>query len=524
MLSLFSLITKAAITIPTDRKSLRELALKQAAKIAQLEQMVQIQAAHIRLIQIKKYGAKSEQLSEDQLLLLDGEPGISRQEIEQEAQEPRPVKPSKKRNPNPGRIPFPEHLERVEEIIPCGEGQCHCSQCGKETKVFDYEISEVLDIKPAVYFVKVIKREKRACPDCPEHGVQCAPAPIRIVDKGKLSDDFIIETLLRKYRLHQPLFRQSVNLVEDFDLEISRSTLCVNLMKVGELCAPLSRAMRSELFQGRYIQADETPIWVQSPRKKGKNHQAYLFEYSRPNGPVIFEFSMGRSREGPEVMLEGFEGILQTDGYSAYKKFSTDKIIRVGCMAHIRRKFDEAYKAQSKDTRALEVLDMIRELYAVEKQARESELNHEQRRSLRQSQSVPIMEKLKTKITEIGMMSGVLPKTKLGKACKYALGQWESMEHYLENGQIDIDNNACERSIRPVAIGRKNWIHLGSEEAGPKVAGIISILESCLRLEIRPRDYLKEVLPKVADRMKTGQTDLNDLTPLAWKTNQAAKA
>ena len=216
-------MTKAAITIPTDRKGLRELALKQAAKIAQLEQMVQIQAAHIRLIQIKKYGAKSEQLSEDQLLLLDGEPGISRQEIEQEAQEPRPVKPSKKRNPNPGRIPFPEHLERVEEIIPCAEGQCHCSQCGKETKVFDYETSEVLDIKPAVYFVKVIKREKRACPDCPEHGVQCAPAPIRIVDKGKLSDDFIIETLLRKYRLHQPLFRQSVNLVEDFDLEISRS-------------------------------------------------------------------------------------------------------------------------------------------------------------------------------------------------------------------------------------------------------------------------------------------------------------
>lgn len=516
-------MTKAAITIPTDKKGLRELALRQAAKITQLEQMVQIQAAHIRLIQIKKYGAKSEQLSEDQLLLLDGEPGISRQEVEQETQAARSVKPSKKRNPNPGRVSFPDHLERVEEVIPCTGEQCQCPQCGKETKVFDYETSEVLDIKPAVYFVKVLKREKRACPDCPEHGVQCAPTPIRIVDKGKLSDDFIIEILLKKYRLHQPLFRQSVNLVEDFDLEISRSTLCVNLMKVGELCAPLSRAMRSELFQARYIQADETPIWVQSPRKKGKNHQAYLFEYSRPDGPVIFDFSMGRSREGPEVMLEGFEGTLQTDGYSAYKKFSTDKIIRVACMAHIRRKFDEAYKAQKKDPRALEVLDMIRELYTVEKQAKESKFNQEQRHELRQSQSVKIMEKLKAKITEIAMMSGVLPQTKLGKACKYALGQWEAMEHYLENGQIEIDNNACERSIRPVAIGRKNWIHLGSEEAGPKVAGIISILESCLKLDIRPRDYLKKILPKVADRLKTGRKDLSDLTPLAWKTNQATK-
>ena len=107
------------------------------------------------------------------------------------------------------------------------------------------------------------------------------------------------------------------------------------------------------------------------------------------------------------------------------------------------------------------------------------------------------------------MMSGVLPQTKLGKACKYALGQWEAMEHYLENGQIEIDNNACERSIRPVAIGRKNWIHLGSEEAGPKVAGIISILESCLKLDIRPRDYLKKILPKVADRLKTGRKDLS---------------
>ncbi|MBT4224162.1 MAG: IS66 family transposase [Opitutae bacterium] len=517
-------MAEAQIQIPKDNESLKKLALKQAHKIVDLERMIQLQAAQIRLILIKKYGCKSEKLSDNQLLLLEGEPGITQQEVEQEAQEMSPVKTRKKRNPNPGRIQLPEHLERVEEIIPCPKDQCQCPQCGKETKVFDYEISEVLDLKPVEYFVKVIKREKRACPDCPEQGVQCAPPLKRIVDKGKFSDDFIIDTLLKKYRLHQPLFRQSVNLVEDFNLDISRSTLCVNLIKVGELCAPLSGAMRPELFEGGYIQADETPIWVQSPRKKGKNHQAYLFEYSRPDGPVIFDFSLGRSREGPEVMLKGFEGILQTDGYSAYLKFSTDKITRVGCMAHIRRKFDEAYKAEKKHPLALEVLGMIRELYAVEKQAREKELSHEQRLKLRQSQSAPVMEKLKARITEIRLKPTVLPKSQLGKACNYALGQWEAIKHYLNNGHVEIDNNSCERSIRPVAIGRKNWIHIGSENAGPKIAGIISIVETCLKLEIRPRDYLKEILPEVAERLKTGRQELSDLTPMAWKANQTTTA
>jgi transposase len=202
-----------------------------------------------------------------------------------------------------------------------------------------YESAEQLDVEPAKYFVRVTKREKRACPHCPEQGVACAPLPPRIIEKSLASDRLIIDTIVNKYADHLPLYRQSAILERDTGVELSRATLCGWVMRVGELLRPVSRVMAEELLGGDYLQADETPVGVQMHDGRGQNHQAYLWQYSRPGGMVIFEFQLSRGREGPKRFLGNFDGILQTDGYSGYDRVGGPKLIHAGCWAHARRYF-----------------------------------------------------------------------------------------------------------------------------------------------------------------------------------------
>jgi transposase len=231
-----------------------------------------------RLDLLKKYGRAGEKLSDAQLELLEQEPGVSAEEVEAESE--RAPLPRKKRRKHPGRQQLSAHLPRVEQIIACTPEQCVCPKCAKETTVIGYEQSEQLDVEPAKYFVRVIKREKRACKDCQEEGVKCAPVPARIIEKGLASDRVVIDTVISKYADHLPLYRQSVILQRETGLEISRATLDSWVMTVGELSRPIQAAMAKELLGGSYIQADETTVGVQMHDGRGKNHQAYLWQYS----------------------------------------------------------------------------------------------------------------------------------------------------------------------------------------------------------------------------------------------------
>jgi transposase len=208
--------------------------------------------------------------------------------------------PFKKPRTHPGRQELPPDLPRVEQIIACTPEQCVCGNCGKETTLIGYESAEQLDVEPAKYFVRVTKREKRACKACEEQGVECAPLPPRIIEKGLASDRVVVDTVVSKYADFVPLYRQSAILERETGIELSRATLDGWVTRVGELLGPITVAMAQELVAGNYIQADETPVDVQSERTKGKNHQAYLWEYSRPGGAVVFDFRMGREREGPK--------------------------------------------------------------------------------------------------------------------------------------------------------------------------------------------------------------------------------
>jgi transposase len=366
----------------------------------------------------------------------------------------------------------------------------------------------------------VIKREKRACPQCEEAGVQIAPLAPKIIEKGKASDRVVIDVLVKKYGDHLPLYRQAAILERDWGVELSCATMGGWVGQAGEWLAALTGAMRMELLAGPYLQADETTVGVQSAQTKGRNHQGFLWQYSRPGGPVVFDFQMGRGRDGPKKFLGQFAGFLQCDGFSAYDKLGGPGLVYAGCWAHARRGFVDALKLNPKDLAVAEVIAEIGKLYAVEKQAREAGDTPAERATRRQEQSVPQLLIVKTKI--IALRQKVLPQSAAGKACDYALSQWSRLEVYArpEGGEVEIDNNWCENAMRPVALGRKNWLHIGSEAAGPGVAAIASIIETCRRLEINPRAYLLDVLPLVPG---WPQSRIAELTPARWKERQAAR-
>jgi transposase len=225
--------------------------------------------------------------------------------------------------------------------------------------VIGYEESSQLDVEPAKYFVLVTKREKHACKSCEEQGVVSAPLPPRIIEKCLASDQIVIDTVISKYCDHTPLYRQSAILQRDTGLELSRATLDGWVLKVGELLIPMASAMRQELINGRYIQADETPVDVQMHEGRRKNHQAYLWQYSRPEGTVVFDFRLGRGRDGPRQFLGKFEGLLQTDGYAAYDQIGGPKIVHAACWSHAERYFSEVVQLNPQDPVATPIVARI---------------------------------------------------------------------------------------------------------------------------------------------------------------------
>src|ERR1700726_1827224 len=229
------------------------------------EYKVRVLEERLRLVRIEKYGPGSEKLSDAQLELLELEPGVSSAEVEAESERGQ-LKSLKGGKKHPGRQELPAHLPRIEKIIACTPEQCVCGNCGKENSVIGYEKSEQLDVKPAEYFVLGTKRKKRACKDCEEQGVECAPVPARIIEKGLASDRVVIDTVVSKYADHVPIYRQSAILERETGIELCRATLDGWVMRVGELLRPITAAMGQELLSGSYIQADETPVGVQSER------------------------------------------------------------------------------------------------------------------------------------------------------------------------------------------------------------------------------------------------------------------
>lgn len=507
------------VASPAD--SAEVVALKRELQWAKLK--IESLEAQLRLERIARYGPASEKLSDKQLALLDLEPGVSDAEVVAECGRDADVgvdeggQQKEARRPHPGRRDLPASLERVERVIACRAEDCACKACGHEMALIGYEESEQLEKIPARYVVLVTKREKRACGHCKAGGLKTAPAPLRILDKSLASDRIVVDTIVSKYSDHLPLYRQSTMLEREAGVEIGRGTMDGWVMRVGELLLPVVEAMRRDLLRGTYIQADETPVGVQlreaGGSRKGANHQAYLWQYGKPGGETVFDFRMGRGREGPKRFLGNFEGILQTDGYVAYQGVGGARMVHAACWAHARRKFVEALQLNSKDAGAVRMVARMDALFAVEREAVDA---GEQRLALRRARSAGMVLELRQALEAVAREA--LPASAMGKAANYTLSLWPKLVCFLEHGELELSNNLAENSMRGVALGRKNWIHIGSEAAGPKVAAILSVVESCRRLGVSARQYLEAVLPGLGE---LNVKKVGERTPQAWVNGRA---
>jgi hypothetical protein len=300
-------------------------------------------------------------------------------------------------------------------------------------------------------------------------------------------------------------------LLRDAGIDISRATMCGWVMTIGEMLMPVVEAMRSKLLAGTYIQADETPVDVQMHDGSGTNHQAYLWQYGTPAGMTVFDFRMSRKRQGPLDFLGNFDGLLQTDAYAAYDGVGGPKMVHAACWGHSRRYFVNAVKLNKQDAASIRAVELINELFAIDAQARTENMDHATRQALRHEKAPPLLAEIRTHI--LAMSKTVLPKSAAGQACSYTLGIWNRLIRFLEYPELELSNNLAENSMRPIAVGRKNWIHIGSEQAGPRVAAIISVIESCRRLKIPVRDYLADILPGLAN---IPLQRIAELTPAAW--------
>jgi transposase len=477
---------------------------------------IQSLTEELRLQRIKMLGPRSETLSNLQLqLLADEEPGVTGDEVEAEAQRgPIANVPRRERKRHPGRQRLPEKLERVEQVIPCPLQ--HCQQCGTETTVIGYDESEQLDVQPARYFVLVTKREKRACRCCQHSTVAMPEVGPRIVEKGLASDRVVIDAVVSKYCDHLPLYRQAAILEREAGLEIGRATLDGWVMRVGELLRPVIGAMRHDLLQASYLQADETIVPVQMHDKRGADHPAYLWQYGKPGGETVFDFCLGRGRDGPQKFLDQWEGILQTDGYQAYANIGGPKLVHVGCWAHARRKFIDAVKVNPKDGAAAKMVIRMDALFLVDRNARQQEMSVEERLALRREHAESWAEEIRQECLAVSRT--VLPKSALGQAVSYTLNQWTKLRRCFDYAEVELSNNLAENSMRPVALGRKNWLHVGSPQSGPKVAAIISVIESCRRLKVPVKEYLLDVLPGMNQRKLS---EVAELTPARWSARRS---
>lgn len=383
------------------------------------------------------------------------------------------------------RMKLPENLPRERVVIEPAEDVSGLKKIGEE-------ITEELELIEAKLYVKQYVRPKYARPQ--QQGILIAELPARPIDKGIAGPGLLAQIVIDKYIDHLPLYRQ-MERFKRAGILLPDSTLGGWVSAVCKLITPLYEAHKRAVLQLGYLQADETPIKVLDKNKKGTTHRGYYWVYhNRHENVVFFDYQMGRGREGPEEMLKEFKGYLQTDGYQVYEWFEQRQdITLLNCMAHGRRKFAEALGNDK--ARAEYALEKMQQLYALEEGAKQKELSFGALTLLRQKKALPILKHLGEWMREQYVQ--VLPKSPIGGALAYSLERWEKLCLYTTHGMLSIDNNPVENSIRPVAIGRKNYLFAGSHEAAQRSAMLYSLLGTCKLNSLNPFDWLKAVLEKL---------------------------
>jgi transposase len=402
-----------------------------------------------------------------------------------------------KGNEKPARRPLPEHLPReTRSYLP---KQAACPDCGGELKSLGEDVSEILEYVPARFKVIRQVRPKLACACC-ERIVQ-AEAPSRPIERGVAGPGLLAHVLVSKYCDHLPLYRQSEIYARE-GVELERSTLADWVGSTSQLLAPLVEVLRRHVLSATKLHADDTPVPVLAPGN-GKTKTGRLWTYVRDDRPagdttpaaVWFAYSPDRKGEHPQSHLGNFTGTLQADGYAGFDAvYETGRIQEAACWAHVRRKFYDLHVAHKSQV-AAEAIERIAALYAIEKEIRGHPANH--RREVRDARARPLLDSLKQWLEEtLGKLSR---KSDTALAVRYALSRWQALLRYVDDGRIEIDNNAAERSLRTVALGRKNYLFAGSDAGGERAAAIYSLIGTAKLNGLDPEAYLRNVLSRIAD-------------------------
>jgi len=401
------------------------------------------------------------------------------------------TKPGKEEKKHPLRAELPAHLPRKVEVI-------EPENLPEGAKKIGEAVTEVLEYEPASIYVRQIIRPKYIVGTSDEATrIEVAELPSLPVPKGNAGPSMVAHILVSKFVDHQPYYRQS-QVFNRQNLYIPDSTIGGWANKAtGSWLAPLWGVMKTRLLSSGYIGADETPIQVLSGEKEGSSHRGYHWVYYDPvNKLAVFDYRPTRERVGPKNFLKDFTGYLQSDGYTAYDNLGPPgKITHLACMAHARRKFEHAL--DNDPARAGEALKMFQSLYKIEKQAKEAGLSYDGVKQLRQEKSVPVLEGMERWLIEESFK--VLPKSAIGAAIAYTLNLWGRLKRYVEDGRFQIDNNLVENAIRPVALGRKNYLFAGSHEAAQKAAIVYSLLATCKLNSVEPFAWLKNTLTIIPD-------------------------
>jgi len=403
---------------------------------------------------------------------------------------------------HPGRTKLPEHLERREIIIEPAQVTAGCKKIGEE-------ITEELEYEPGKLFVNRYVRPKYVMTD--NRSIIIAPMIDRPLPKAIVGPGLLSQIIIDKYVDHLPLYRQMERFKRE-GINIPYSTIGDWLKNGCTLIDPLYESLKKLIVQSNYLHADESPIKVLDKDKKGTTHRGYYWVYhNSTDGLVWFDYQEGRGREGPAEVLKDFKGYLQTDGYAVYDFFKEDKDITVlHCMAHARRMF---FEAKDNDKVIAEyALEQIGLLYNIEREAKEQQLDPGQILQLRQTEAVPVLESLGKWMEETYLK--VLPKSAIGKALGYSISRWPELMLYATDGKLNIDNNPVENQVRPVAIGRKNYLFAGSHEAAKRSAILYSLMGTCKLHGINPFIWLRDILQRIATHPIN---KIQDLLPHNWK-------
>jgi transposase len=454
------------------------------------------------------FGKKSEQLNAAQLELLLSGLGEDGVELPEEAEPPARPAPHSART-HPRRIRTPENLEVVREVIEPELVQAEPDQW----KRIGQEVSRQLDYQPGKFFwqetvrPKYVRRDQRALPPV------IAPAPERVADHGLAAPGLLAQLLVSKYCDHLPFYRQEQIFAQRHGVFIARQQMVQWTAQSVRLLSGITDCLKREMQGCPYVQVDETPVRYQDPNLEGRCGQGYLWTALVPGQCVVYEWHTSRAARCLDSLLgTRFTGKLQCDGYSAYPAFARENsaVDLFGCWAHARRGF---FEAQEQAPRVAGwILNQIGLLYRWEEELRQSRAGPVLRQVHRSSHHRMVIERLHRALKTL--QPRYLPQSLLGQAISYTLNQWPMLVGFLEHGEVELDNNLVENAIRPTALGKKNWLFFGSEEAGQRSAVIYTLIENCRLHSVEPQAYLKDVLQRLPD---TTNQQVDQLTPLKWK-------